>query len=149
MPDAPDLSRVPDDALNRFLAVALFGYDAGSLHRGAVSNHLLGHRAGDDLAARTGIYRVVPDTSTADGTEAVLDAMSALGWWGLVKTPFLPGEPSWAGFGRHGQTGWNGQPDHIAPATSRPRAVAEAAALALYPTASPEARALLAVPSDA
>ncbi len=62
---------------------------------------------------------------------AVVDAMLAQGWWCVIKTPFEPGLPYFAGFTPHGSAGWNGRPDYDHQDAEIGRAIAVAALRAL------------------
>ena len=50
-------------------------------------------------------------TSIADAW-LVVETMRDLGFWCVVKSPFIPGELYHAGFTPHATSGWNGRADH-------------------------------------
>lgn len=49
------------------------------------------------------------------------------GFWLKLTTPFLQGEPHFAGFTPLGTTGWNGVPDHMGQGATAQEAICEAA----------------------
>lgn len=69
----------------------------------------------------------VPFYSTSWSDAAlVLDELAKTHHWRLLS-PFLPGEPWFAGLTPHGCTGWNGRPDVEASGKTGPEAICKAA----------------------
>lgn len=156
MPDAPDLSRVDDRALDAFLSATL----RPDARRWYVSETQHGSRWGIDNILRTFPEAVaeaarVPGrepfqciatpryASTADGAAAVIEAMAAQrdAWhFRYHRSPRVQRSGHLAEFYKVAKLARGlGQ----ASSDTFPRAVAEAAARALWPTASAEARALV------
>ena len=130
---APDLTHVPARQIDAFLAVRLFGL---ALHRHADGDiTLAGERAGGSVT-----YAPVPRYSTdAEGAEAVIEAVKTRPF--SVRRAFSEALREQARTEAGDYIAW---PDALLHLVGRwPRAVALAAAVAEWPSAPPEARALL------
>lgn len=166
MPDVPDLAAVPDGRLNAFLQAALVGEPVTGPDRirllpvAEVWDNLSVfdpdiHEAPDHeswpcipLANGDG-FEPLSNLLTSWGAVTIIEAMGMRGeWFHVDYSPPRPLQPAFrpvylARFSSHRTM------DGVSIADRFPRAVAQAASVGLYPTASSKARALLAVTQDA
>lgn len=106
--------------------VIVDGHDLGQKYDGV--------RWRDEYGDTVGVERVPDYSITWEGMRLVVESMQAKGWWLVLKSPFVLGEPYYAGFTPLGTSGWNGRPDFGASGDDAPHAVCLAALLALEAT---------------
>lgn len=119
-----------DASLGKALGATVERYDAS--YGGDLYWLILpGWHGSIDWTTERGAWSGMPPlSSTWEGLGLIVEAMAARGYWLLLKSPFRPREPYFAGFTAHNETGWD-EADFKASGKDAPHAVAIAARLAL------------------